>query len=184
MDNEKDLRDIDLILKGKQRGYNNILNRYKGFIFTVILKIIHNREEAEELAQDTFVKAFKSIDTFERKATFRTWLYRIAYTTTISHIRSNKKRNEVFSNVEIRDDRVGDRSYEEIDKDQHRKEYIKRAMNILQADDAAVLSFYYLREMSIKETAQVMSIEENAVKVKLYRARQRLSNILKQKEVV
>ena len=181
MPKDEDLFDIALIQKGNRQGYENILNRHKIKIYNTVLNIIKNREEAEEVAQDVFVKAFQSIDTFEGNAKFSTWLHRIAYTTAISHLRSNKKRKDtVTDSTSIDVDAFGTPSIdtrqnlEKLDS----KKYIKQALEQLNPEDASVISLYYLQEQSMKEIAVILDIKENATKIKLHRARKKLQEKL------
>ena len=81
---------IDQVLKGDTKSFAYLIDKHKDMVYTVALRIIRNREDAEELAQDVFVKAFQSIDKFKKESKFSTWLYRIAYNTSISKVRKKK----------------------------------------------------------------------------------------------
>jgi len=177
MQNEKDLLDIALILDGNNQGYENILNRHKVNVFNTVLRIIRNRESSEEVSQDVFVKAFQSLNKFEGKSKFSTWLYRIAYTSSISYLRSNKSRKENSSDIELSTlDELGLHSsdypmdIEQLDN----KKFINFALNKLSSEDASVISLYYLQEQPMKEIAKILYMKENAVKIKLHRARKKL----------
>ncbi len=78
------------MLQGNSAAYANLVERHKDIVFSVIKKIIHDRLEAEELAQDVFISAYKSLSQFEGKSKFSTWLYRIAYNAAISKTRKPK----------------------------------------------------------------------------------------------
>ena len=91
---------IDQVLAGKQEPYALLVDHYKSYAFTIALKILNNRSDAEEVAQDAFIKAFHYLKNFNRQARFSTWLYRIVFNTAISHKRKN---NQVLSSIENHD---------------------------------------------------------------------------------
>jgi RNA polymerase sigma factor (sigma-70 family) len=90
---------IDRILAGEQQLYAELVNRYKSYAFTIALKILEIRPEAEEAAQDAFIKAYHSLASFNREAKFSTWLYRIAFNTAISYKRKRKGSYQSIENV-------------------------------------------------------------------------------------
>jgi len=81
---------IEKVLKGDTTAYADIVNKHKEMVFTIAVKILRNREDAEEIAQDAFVKAFQALPGFKGEARFSTWLYRIVYNAAISQ---SRKRN-------------------------------------------------------------------------------------------
>ena len=91
MDCKDDLYFIGQVLEGNQGAFRHIVERHKDHAFNLALRICCNREEAEEIAQDAFVKAYKSLAQFKMKSSFATWFYRIVYNTSISLVRSRKK---------------------------------------------------------------------------------------------
>src|SRR3954462_14038435 len=86
---------IALVLKGNQQAYSILVERYRNFVFTLVLRYIKSREDAEEVAQDVFVKAYRSLADFKGNSKFSTWLYTVATTTSITFLR--KKKLEVLS---------------------------------------------------------------------------------------
>lgn len=85
---------IHAALNGDQQAYKEIVNRFYGKIFALVLRMVKNRQEAEDLTQETFIKAFNSLATFNSEYAFSTWLYKIAANTCIDHFR--KKRLLTF----------------------------------------------------------------------------------------
>src|SRR5205823_9803266 len=81
---------ISLVLKGDHNAYALLVERYKSYVFTLTLRFTKNREDAEEVAQDIFVKAYRSLSDFRGTAKFSTWLYTIVYTTSITFLRKKK----------------------------------------------------------------------------------------------
>ena len=86
---------ISRVLKGEQNAYAELVNRYQAYVFTLVLRMIKTREDAEEVAQDVFVKAYRSLADFRGESKFSTWLYTIANTTSITFLR--KKKLDVHS---------------------------------------------------------------------------------------
>jgi RNA polymerase sigma factor (sigma-70 family) len=180
---QSQLTDIELIqqtLGGNQSAYADLVKRHQRFVFTLALRFSKNREDAEEIAQDCFVKAYRSLAAFQQQSKFSTWLYSIVYTTAMTSLR--KKRVETSSihnedeNLQIDiQTAVVDINHAE---NNSRSFYLNQAIAQLLSDDAAVLTLFYKGEQSIEEISQALGIETNAVKVKLFRARQRLKEKL------
>jgi RNA polymerase sigma-70 factor (ECF subfamily) len=177
------LSDIELIqqtLDGNQSAYAGLVKRHQRFVFTLAQRFSKNREDAEEIAQDCFVKAYRSLASFQQQSKFSTWLYSIVYTTAMTSLR--KKRVETSSihnedeNLQIdKQTAVVDTNHAE---NNSRSFYLNQAIEQLLPDDAAVLTLFYKGEQSVEEISQALGIEANAVKVKLFRARQRLKEKL------
>lgn len=167
---------ISMVLKGDQQAYAGLVDRYQHFVFTLALKYTGNREDAEEVSQDVFIKAYRSLADFRGGSKFSTWLYTITYNTSITWLR--KKRVET---VTIDEERTmarveGQVSSLRADKveEKSRHEMVNRAMRMLNPDDANILNLFYKGEQSLEEISRILGIEPNNVKVKLHRARQRL----------
>src|SRR5688572_18006770 len=97
MTNDPEYLMIDRILAGEQALYAELVERYKSYVFTIVLKILQQRMDAEEAAQDTFIKAFHGLKKFNRQSKFSTWLYRIAFNTAISF---KRKHRQSFLSIE------------------------------------------------------------------------------------
>src|ERR1700743_564286 len=176
------LSDIELIeqtLAGNQAAYTDLIKRHQRFVFTLALRFSKNRENAEEITQDCFVKAYRSLSAFQRQSKFSTWLYSIVYTTAMTSLR--KKRVET-SSIDDEDNTIQIESTGDYDENsaenRSRSFYINQAISQLLPDDATIITLFYKGEQSLEEIAQTMGIEANTVKVKLFRARQRLKDRL------
>jgi RNA polymerase sigma factor (sigma-70 family) len=165
---------IDQILAGEKELYAELVNRYKGYAFTIALKILENRPEAEEAAQDAFIKAFNNLKSFNKDSKFSTWLYRIAFNTAISYKRKRKASFQGLDNVSVEYDQ-GEDALERSDK----KMFISRAMAKLNEADQLALNLFYLQEFSLEEIADITGMQANTVKVRVHRARQRLADELR-----
>ena len=172
---------INLIVEGDTNAFSVLVDRYKDLVFTLALRMLKNREEAEEVAQDTFIKVYKSINKFKGDSKFSTWIYKIAYNTSLDRLKKNKK---YINDVAI--DEFTERQIKTIDnaldklEDEEREQTIQKCIALLPNDDSFLLTLYYFDELTLEEISKTIGIKPNNVKVKLYRSRKKLATILKQ----
>ncbi|WP_113660936.1 RNA polymerase sigma factor [Pedobacter nanyangensis] len=177
---ETDLDLISAILAGDTGSYAVLVKRHQRFVFTLALRFARSREDAEEIAQDCFIKAYKALGTFKQTSKFSTWLYTITYTTAMTYLR--KKR---FNSSSIDDEEQvlqlanNDSSFDAdaVEKKSTYK-YLNEAIAMLLPDDAAIITLFYKGEQSLEEIGQALAMDPNTVKVKLHRARHRLKEKL------
>ncbi|WP_205512597.1 RNA polymerase sigma factor [Longitalea arenae] len=171
-----DTEIISRVLKGDQAIYAELVKRYQNFVFTIALRYTPNREDAEEIAQDVFVKAYRSLADFRGDSKFSTWLYTIVTTTCITFLR--KKRIPVHSLDNERVFEVADNQNSAFRANQveqkSKAQAIQEAMRLLSVDDARIITLFYQAEQSLEEIGRILGIDPNTAKVKLHRARQRL----------
>lgn len=176
------LSDIELIeatLGGNQAAYADLVRRHQRFVFTLAFRFAKNREDAEEIAQDCFIKAYRSLATFQQHSKFSTWLYSIVYTTSMTFLRKKKLPTDSIDdeNTYIQlENHAG--SNANLAESRSRSFYLNEAIGELLPDDATIITLFYMGEQSLEEIGQVLGIEPNTVKVKLFRARQRLKEKL------
>jgi len=178
MDKKSDRFYIDIILKGDVQAFSYLVDKYKDMVFTLSFRILKNRENAEEVAQDSFVKVYQNLKKFKSKSKFSTWLYRIVYNTAISRVRVKQKPTML----------IDDQNYFEIeDKNQNvsksfdienNKMILQRLMNKLDENDRALITLYYLDECKISEIAEITGINSSNIKVKLHRTRKKMQEEL------
>ena len=173
---------IKEILNGKTEQYEYFLDRYGQQVFVLVDRIVSCQEDAEELTQDVFLKAFQQLSSFKAESSFSTWIYRIATNLAISAVR--KKRNDVlrlddsvfanFSDTQV-DEALEDESEEQMER-------LQQAMNQLEADERALITLYYLEEKPLVEVAFILGLTEGNAKVKLHRIRKKLYVLIKNQE--
>jgi RNA polymerase sigma factor (sigma-70 family) len=167
---------IQHVLQGNTAAYAELVERYRNFVFTIVLRYINSREDAEEVSQDIFVKAFRSLADFKGASKFSTWLYTITTTTCLTFLR--KKKLEVHSldneNVFAAADQVDSGMTANQIEQKSRVAMVNDAIKLLSPDDAQIITLFYKGEQTLEEIAQIMGKEANAVKVQLHRARTRL----------
>ena len=173
---------IKEILNGKTEQYEYFLDRYGQQVFVLVDRIVSCQEDAEELTQDVFLKAFQQLSSFKAESSFSTWIYRIATNIAISAVR--KKRNDVlrlddsvFANLS---DTQVDAALE--DESEEQMERLQQAMNQLEADERALITLYYLEEKPLAEVAFILGLTEGNAKVKLHRIRKKLYVLIKNQE--
>lgn len=166
---------IDRILAGEERCYAELVDSYKSYAFTIAYKIVNNRGEAEEVAQDAFIKAFNYLKSFNRQARFSTWLYRIVFNTAISYKRKNRLVTEAIDNKHVENPERADAGIERDDK----QVFVNQALRKLNEADQLAIQLFYIKEFSLEEVADMMGQNVNTIKVRIHRARQRLADELK-----
>ena len=173
------LTDIDIIsrvIKGDQQAYAELVNRYQNYVFTLALRFTKNREDAEEVAQDIFVKAYRSLADFKGTAKFSTWLYTIVYTTSITFLRKKKLEVHSLDNekvFELADSQDSGFSANQVEQ-KSRVSMVNHAIAMLSHDDAQIITLFYKGEQTLEEIGLILGLDPNTAKVRLHRARQRL----------
>jgi len=169
---------IGRVLKGDQSAFALLVEKYQNYIFTLVLRFIENREDAEEIAQDVFVKAYRSLADFRGDSKFSTWLFTITRTTCLSFLRKKKLDTQSLDNertgLQIENRESGFNANLVEQKSRHAM--LNRAIAMLSPDDAQVLNLFYKGDQTLEEIGKIMRLDANTVKVKLHRARQRLKD--------
>jgi RNA polymerase sigma factor (sigma-70 family) len=183
MEYKGDIYYIGEVLKGKSNAYSHIVDRHKDNVFNLAFRICGNREEAEEVAQDSFLKAYRSLNGFRMKSRFSTWLYRIVYNTSISYLRSKKRGmisiDEYPATVK---DFIAPGTPEEEAESIYRESLVNFALQKMSDDERALVTLYYYDELSSDEISEIMNISKSNIKVRLFRARKRISEIIEKIE--
>lgn len=180
MSQKQDQLSIDGVLSGDTRAFEVLIERYKYMVFTLALKMVRNREDAEEVAQDVFIKAFTALNTFKGDSKFSTWLYKIAYYRSLDYLKKNKRQMQTTA-IDISEEyniAALDTAMDELEA-KERREMIQRALDELSPDDSVLITLYYFEELSLKEIAKIMDLTPNTTKVRLFRSRGRLAEVLK-----
>jgi RNA polymerase sigma-70 factor (ECF subfamily) len=183
MDNKADINNIKQILAGNSNAFSFIVDRHKNKAFNLAFRICGNREEAEEVSQDSFLKAYRSLASFKMQSSFATWLYRIVYNTAISNVRL--KRKGILSLEDFPADAtdfIGGNITEEEAEAEYRNSLINFALQKISEEERGLVSLFYYEEMSTEEISDVTGISKSNIKVKLFRARQKMLEIIEKVE--
>lgn len=173
---------IQKTLKGDVNAYATLVERYKQLVFTLSMRMLKQREEAEEIAQDVFLKAFQKLQSFKGDSKFSTWLYRITYNACLDAL--SRKRNKPTHQAYQINDEVFKTTTPEIEAvidAQYERAEIIRCIELLPEADAFLITLYYLHEQSLEEIAQITGLTKNNTKVKLHRIRKKLFIIMQGK---
>lgn len=165
------------ILKGNTSAFSYFVDAYQDMAITIAYRICNNIQDAEDITQDAFVKAFHNLHTFRLDSKFSTWLYRIVYNTAITYTRSAFYTSEYVDYTEI-NNQTSDWNVIDNIENAEKKEILNKALEKLPKDSALILTLFYLNENPIKEVVQITGLSEANVKVKLHRARKQLADIL------
>lgn len=175
--NEK--QQIHKVLKGDTSAFGYFVDTYQDMAVTIAFRVCGNKQDAEDIVQNAFVKAFHNLHTFRADSKFSTWFYRIVYNTAITETRGNVHSTEFvdYKQIDMND------SYSDMDtmariEENERKELIDRAMERMPKDEAVILTLYYLEDNSVKDIVQITGLTDANIKVKLHRARKRFADTI------
>jgi RNA polymerase sigma-70 factor (ECF subfamily) len=173
---QNDNEIISKVLSGDQQAYAGLVNRYQNYVFTLSLRFTKNREDAEEVSQDIFIKAYRALADFKGNSKFSTWLYTIVNNTCITFLRKKRLQTHsldkegVFEVADNQDSGLRANLVEQ----KSRVAMVNEAIKMLNTDDAEIITLFYKGEQSLDEIAQILRLETNTAKVRLHRARSRL----------
>ena len=169
---------IQLIKNGRPEAYRALVERYQDLVFSLTSRVLPDRFEAEDAAQEAFIKAYQSLDRFKGHCKFSTWLYRIAYNTALSRARKKRYTTPL-------DEMTFQPEMEEVSFDglqalagEERKQFLHTALSELPPQDRLLVSLYYLEETSLEELALISGMEKGTVKVRIHRAKKKLYQVL------
>ena len=175
MNNQDEINYIERILAGETNLFSYFVTRYSNSIYSLIVRIVLTSEDAEELTQDSFLKAFKKLDTFKGDCSFSTWLFRIAYNTAIS---ATRKRKMEFPMVdEAMMESVPDEAIETFfdqDENEIKLQKLEEAIAKLNVEEKTLITLFYTEDKSVAELSRVLDLTSENVKVKLHRVRKKL----------
>lgn len=177
--NESDQNIISRILAGNPQGYAVLLRRYRDKVMTLAKRMLGSDVEAEEAAQDAFIRAFRSLHAFEHRAQFSTWLYRITYNVCLTQL--SRRRNEMpladtDDAIEVADENgLADAGAEA----EELRAAVAKAIGRLRPEYASLITLFYLHEQTHDEIAVITGLPIGTIKNRLHRARTELHGLLR-----
>lgn len=170
---------VNKVLKGNTSAFSYFVDTYQDMAMTIAYRVCQNKQDAEDIVQNAFVKAFHNLHTFRSDSKFSTWFYRIVYNTAITHLNSSVFSNEFVDYKNI----TGESSFSDWDtitaiEEGERKALINAVLEEMPKDESLLLTLYYLDENSVKDIMKITGLSESNVKVKLHRARKRFADIV------
>jgi len=186
--NEKDL--ISRSKAGDVEAFEQLISKYEKKVYNIALRAVDNHADASDLAQEVFIRVFKSIGNFKEQASFSTWLYKITTNVCLDEIRRRRKRNTVSLEEEIRlESSEIKRQYESTDlrpdetaEKNELRQMVKEAIGKLSAEHRMAIILRDIHGFSYDEMSKIMCCPEGTVKSRINRARLALKNILKANE--
>lgn len=176
---EEERQWIIKILAGDTACFSCFVTKYQHMAYMIAYRILENREEAEEVVQDSFVKMYRALPDFQFGSKFSTWFYKIIYHTALTA----RRRQSVFIDYEeVQPEQVSEEEVNSASRAlerEDRKEIIARVLKELPSDESLLLTLFYLEECSIEEIHQITDFMVSNIKVKLFRARKHFYEKLK-----
>lgn len=179
MNKTDDIYYIEAVKKGNVQAFSFLVDKYQNLVYTLALKLLKKPEDAEELAQDTFIKAFQKIESYEGKSKFSTWLYSITYNACISELRKRRIEFKSLDDRQISDqDEQKMHDYYRETKKEDQEKYLNMALEKLPEDDQVLVTLYYYENQSMDEISVITGLTVSNIKVKIHRARKRMYLLL------
>jgi len=176
-----DLYYIEAVRKGNVQAFSFLVKKYQKLVYTLALKLLKKPEEAEEMAQDTFIKAYQKLDSYEGKSKFSTWLYSITYNACISELRKRRIEFKSLDDRQISDqDEQKMHDYYRETKKEDQEKYLNLALEKLPEDDQVLVTLYYYESQSMDEISVITGLTVSNIKVKIHRARKRMYSLLQE----
>lgn len=182
---------VQRALRGDETAYQELMEKYYQMIYRLIYQIIKNREETEDLVQDSFMKAFRALPEFDPQYAFSTWLYKIAYNTCIDTIRKRKLKivsldhplreseNQSPLSSEMKNEQL---SPEETLLFSEKQKHLQKAIEKLPEIYRQVIILRHQEELSYEQISEMLALPVGTIKARIFRAREMLKKALKELE--
>lgn len=172
---------IAKVLSGDGASFSYLVDRYQDMVYGLALKMLRNEEDAEEMAQDCFVKAYRSLASYRQQSKFSTWLYRITYNGCISLLRKRKLEVRSMDEQQLsdRDEARLNEQLTQMDKAMVEK-LLQEALEKLPELEQVLITLYYYEDQKVEEISHITGLTESNVKVKIHRARKKMYDLLHQ----
>ena len=189
MRKERNKKDFELVRKAKSgdgRAYDILMEQYHDAVFNIVYRMVRNKQEAEDLTQETFIKAYNSINSFKEEYAFSTWLFKIATNHCIDFFRKRKlKTYSMDEPVQYKEDEIkheyasDDPTMEHRMIDSEKSRLIREAINKLPEKYRMAIILRHHEEKSYDEIAQILNLPLGTVKARIFREREMLKKHLK-----
>lgn len=167
---------IEKVLAGECQAFEILIKKHQGVIYNYLYKITLSKEDAEDITQEVFIKAYNKLYTFERKANFSTWLFKIAVNTLNDNFKKKKvfelEKEEAMMSIKCSERDIPEEALSLKEK----KLEVLRLLEGLTLEQKNAIILKYVRGFSYKEIGKVLGVSEESAKMKVYRARKKLCN--------
>ena len=181
------LNDSDLIkktLKGDDHSFSLLVDKHKDFVFSMAVRILQNEQLAEEVAQDSFLNAYKALKSFEGKSKFSTWLYRITYNVALNALKKENRNRVFFSDQEPEEymsysisNQINDSTLDDVERNDM-GDIVRECIAKLPSKFASILTMYHLNQMKYDEISELMRLPIGTVKSYIHRGRVMLRKLI------
>ncbi len=168
------------VLSGNTSAFAYFVETYQDMAITIAYRICGNMQDAEDVVQESYVKAYRNLHSFRSESKFSTWLYRIVYNTAVTHAKTQMWTSSRETQMEDASLPVEDNLQMDMEQTE-RKEMVADILQRMPKGDALLLTLYYMEENPVKEIAQITGLNESNVKVKLFRARKTFKELLEKR---
>lgn len=178
MEVHKEAYHIKRVKSGEREAFTWLVDHYNDMVYTICLRMLSEEADAQDAAQEVFIKAYRSIGGFRETSKFSTWLYRIAYNHCISVIRKKVKIIDLTDELPEYEANEGDLSGIDLLSREERHSYLQVAMEALPETDAVVVTLFYYDELSLEEIAEITNLTSSNIRIKLHRSRKKMYKVL------
>ena len=161
--------------KSAAASFAVLVKRYSPQVFGFISRMVDSQDDVKDLAQNTFIKAFNNLSKFEGRATFFTWVCRIAYNESVNLLKSRRQTFVSIDDTDIPDDDPDD---DFSTGDEKRISQLEAAIDLLPPDDQMLIHLYYYEDKTFKEIAFIIDADDNTLRVRLHRIRRKLAGMV------
>ncbi len=172
--NSDEITWINDCLNGDSYAYRKLVNKYQHFAYTLAVRITKSAEDAEEVTQDAFLKAYASLAGFKGESKFSTWFYKIVLNLAMSKVRRCKPTHQNIDDLNLQTVNDNDSS-----RKTERTYYVEKAIASLPEDEAIIVTLFYMEDQSLDEISNIVQLSLSNTKVKLFRARKKMAEMLK-----
>lgn len=166
---------VQAILAGDKNRFAEIVDQHKNLVYSILLRMTDDHDEANDLAQEAFIKVYRQLKQFKGKSKLSTWIYKITYFHGLSYLRKRKRWFTDVNKVEVH---AADNIDDEIALEEL-KGHVSECIRNLKPLERTAITLFYMEEMHVKEVAEIMNITESYVKVTVHRAKKSLKEMIK-----
>lgn len=184
MEKKNDAYYIEKVKQGDRSAFSFIVTQYQDLVFSLALQMLKNSDDAEDMAQEIFIKVYKSLNQFKGTSKFSTWLYRISYNMIISSLRKKNKIQVTDEDSQL--ERNSDAVLQETDKLEEDMDvtFLQSAIQTLEDEERVLITLHYFKEQSVEDMAKITGLSLSNVKVKLFRIRKKMKGHIENEKKV
>ena len=172
MNTRSDQVHIEQVCSGDKEAFRYFIKTYQGMAYSIAISMVKNEFSANDVVQNSFIRAYKALRSYRSDAKFSTWLYKIVVNEALKYLKKNKRSQEFITYVDDSYDYSGTFNEAVVLFDaSDTKMEIEKTMNLMKPKEALILKLFYLHEESIKEIEKITGFTASNIKVLLHRAR-------------